>query len=71
MRKDDPVGVRVGSVKMERKAYFDKNKIYRYLLTRKWGNSGQKITWIMLNPSTTDDTIDDPTIRRCIVLQNN
>lgn len=51
---------------MERKAYFDKDKIYRYLLQRKWGNSGKKITWIMLNPSTADETIDDPTIRRCI-----
>lgn len=51
---------------MLRKAYFDEDKIYRYLLYRKWGPSTKKIAWIMLNPSTADETLDDPTIRRCI-----
>ena len=51
---------------MIREAYFDKDKIYRYLLHRKWGSSGKKVTWIMLNPSTADEKIDDPTIRRCM-----
>ncbi len=51
---------------IDSKAYFDEDKIYRYLLYRKWGDSKKKITWIMLNPSTADETVDDPIIRRCI-----
>ena len=38
---------------------------YRYELTRRWG-AGQAVTFIMLNPSTADSAIDDPTIRRCM-----
>lgn len=41
---------------------------YRYLLTRDWSNypTAPAAWWVMLNPSTADDAIDDPTIRRCI-----
>lgn len=38
---------------------------YRYQLTRSWG-AGEHLGFLMLNPSTADDTQDDPTIRRCI-----
>jgi hypothetical protein len=38
---------------------------YRYLLTRECA-AGPGLTFIMLNPSTADDQVDDPTIRRCI-----
>ena len=43
---------------------------YRYMLTRQWaGGHTSTGTWllpiIMLNPSTADASIDDPTIRRC------
>lgn len=37
---------------------------YRYRLERQW-SEGPKMTFIMLNPSTADHQIDDPTIRRC------
>lgn len=39
---------------------------YRYRLTREWDATAQKMTFVMLNPSTADATLDDPTIRRCI-----
>lgn len=41
-------------------------KTYRYLLTRKWDEKLASVTWLMLNPSTADASVDDPTIRRCM-----
>lgn len=38
---------------------------YRYQLTRQW-DSGDLMTFVMLNPSVADADIDDPTIRRCM-----
>lgn len=38
---------------------------YRYELTRHWGNGGT-MAFVMLNPSTADADLDDPTIRRCM-----
>lgn len=43
-------------------------KLYRYTLRRTWAKSDASalVTWVLLNPSTADETHDDPTIRRCI-----
>lgn len=38
---------------------------YRYDLTRRWAD-GPLAAWIGLNPSTADETEDDPTIRRIL-----
>jgi hypothetical protein len=47
-------------------AVFSDDGIYRYSLTRTWGDSGRHAVWLMLNPSTADALANDPTIRRCI-----
>jgi hypothetical protein len=39
---------------------------YRYRLWRSLGRGAGAVTFIMLNPSTADETEDDPTIRRCL-----
>ena len=41
---------------------------YRWSLHREWrvATAPRWITFVMLNPSTADANIDDPTIRRCI-----
>lgn len=48
-------------------AYFSDDRVYRYSLAREVPSAGiDTVTFIGLNPSTADETIDDPTIRRCI-----
>jgi len=47
-------------------ATFSVDKRYRYKLERTWAAQGERIVWIMLNPSTADASMDDPTIRRCV-----
>lgn len=39
---------------------------YRYWLARTWDAGTRALPIIMLNPSTADAAIDDPTIRRCV-----
>lgn len=39
---------------------------YRSSLGRSWDNSKEAALFIMLNPSTADASVDDPTIRRCM-----
>lgn len=48
-------------------AKFSPCRTYRYELFRKVSGDGDKtLTVVMLNPSTADDSRDDPTIRRVI-----
>jgi hypothetical protein len=47
-------------------AVFDASGSFRYELWRSWDQTKSEIVFIMLNPSTADDTVNDPTIKRCI-----
>jgi hypothetical protein len=44
---------------------------YRYWLSRKWDEGAESLVFIMLNPSTADDKIDDPTIKKCMKFAKN
>jgi hypothetical protein len=46
-------------------ATFSPDRVYRYTLTRRWAD-GPLTMFVMLNPSTADALVDDPTIRRCV-----
>lgn len=49
-----------------RSALISPDQIYRYRLERSWSNVDPLLGWCMLNPSTADASVDDPTIRRCV-----
>lgn len=51
---------------MNRSARFSEDRAYRYTLWRQWASGAEYVLIIGLNPSAADETIDDPTIRRCI-----
>ena len=38
---------------------------YRYTLTREWDPNGQRVMFVMLNPSTATEVQNDPTVERC------
>lgn len=45
-------------------ATFSSTRQYRWTLWRSWARTSQ-VVFIMLNPSTADETVLDPTLRRC------
>ena len=47
-------------------AEFSECRTWRYALWRRWDRQLSQVMFIGLNPSTADETADDPTIRRCI-----
>ncbi len=50
---------------MKANAKLSKCRRYRYALWRTWDESKPYVMFIGLNPSTADESEDDPTIRRC------
>ena len=51
---------------IKKSAVFSKCRKYRYSLTRSWNSADGYVLFIGLNPSIADETIDDPTLTRCI-----
>lgn len=51
---------------MEKGAKFSPDRVYRYRLWRLWDIRKGSVLFIGLNPSTADENVNDPTIRRCI-----
>jgi len=51
---------------MVRSAVISPCGLYRYRLSRQWTEPSYSLAFVMLNPSTADAEVDDPTIRRCI-----
>lgn len=50
-----------------RTAVIDPTGLYRYRLDRVWAPLiPRRCCFVMLNPSTADASVDDPTIRRCV-----
>jgi hypothetical protein len=58
--------IKVKEYPMKANATLSKCRKYRYALWRTWDDSKSYAMFIGLNPSTADETTDDPTIRRCI-----
>lgn len=51
---------------VEKDAYISTNGQHRLYLTRIWDRALPLVGFVMINPSTADATIDDPTIRKCM-----
>lgn len=61
----DPV-VATPDTTPSRGAVISPDGLYRYRLWRAWRPELPRLVFIMLNPSTADAEVDDPTIRRCM-----
>lgn len=46
-------------------ADFSDCRLYRYALWRRWNPNQRQLVVIGLNPSTADETMNDPTVERC------
>lgn len=47
-------------------ALFSPCRRWRYMLWRRWDERRGVCAFVCLNPSTADETKDDPTVRRCV-----
>jgi hypothetical protein len=51
----------------ERLTILSDDRVYRYVLWREWDMTNDNYLMVIgLNPSTADETLDDPTIRKCV-----
>lgn len=62
----DLFGAKIVDSSVEKGADISACGLYRYRLWRTWNHDTAPLPFIMLNPSTADANLDDPTIRRCM-----
>lgn len=58
-------GTAPGAVRVNKSAVLSADGLYRYRLVREWDEAYPPLAWVMLNPSTADASVDDPTIKKC------
>lgn len=63
--------VAIETIIKPRQTILSEDRVYRYQLWREWPSGEGFALFIGLNPSTADETNDDPTIRRCINFAKN
>ena len=51
---------------MKKDAILSNDRVYRYTLERTWDCHKERVSFVMLNPSTADEKENDPTITRCL-----
>lgn len=64
-----PAGEKERVSELRRHAQISRDGLYRYSLHREWRDPYERprwVTFVMLNPSTANANLDDPTIRRCM-----
>lgn len=49
-----------------RSATLSRDRVYRYTLWRRWADGDRYVNFICINPSTADESSDDPTVRKVI-----
>lgn len=62
----DTTPVEITQSDLEAPAVFSADRVYRYVLRRTVGLNPGRCLFIMLNPSTADESLNDPTVTRCI-----
>lgn len=53
------------AIEEKRTAVFSPCRKWRYHLQHVWDDNQPNLLWLMLNPSTADETQNDPTVERC------
>lgn len=66
MRRQDCQSVSDTPVTIESSATLSPCGLYRYTLERTWDPERATVVFCMLNPSTADASVNDPTIMRCL-----
>ena len=51
---------------MQKASQLSPCRTYRYRLDRTWDRAKPSVLFVLFNPSTADESLDDPTLRRCI-----